>query len=212
MLLHCVGYSFVFPFTSYYPVGLQADVPVVSTHCFINPLLRATLSHLPHLYLLWAYWPSFLPCQPVLPLYSLGFLGPFTSSFALFTPMGLLLNSLGFFGSFTTSLPLIILMGLLTIIPAMAALGILNPFISSLLLVIFMGLLAINPSTLAHWSCFLISLPFCPFVFFSSSLLLGFFFCWALYQNWASTFSLLSIWIAPAIHMRILMQYSFASF
>ena len=29
-------------------------------------------------------------------------------------------------------------------------------------------------------------------------------------QKWASTFSLLSIWIAPAIRMRKLMQFSFA--
>ena len=51
-----------------------------------------------------------------------------------------------------------------------------------------------------------------PLVFFSSSLLLGFFFCWAVYWKWASTFSPLTIWIALAIHMRILMQYSFAGF
>ena len=75
-----------------------------------------------------------LPCQPVLPLYSLGFLGPFTYSLPLFTSLGLLLHSLGIIGLFIFSLPL----------------------------VIFMGLLAINPATPAHWACFLISLPFCP--------------------------------------------------
>ena len=106
VLLHCVCYNFVFPFTSYYPVGLRADVPAVSAHCFINHWLRASLAHLPHIYLLWAYWPSFLPCQPVLPLYPLGFLSPFTSSLPPFTLMGLLLNSLGlpsFFYSIFTS-------------------------------------------------------------------------------------------------------------
>ena len=106
VLLHCVCYSFVFPFTSYYPVGLRANVPAVSTHCFINHWLRASLVHLPHIYLLWAYWPSFLPCQPVLPLYPLGFLSPFTSSLPLFALMGLLLNSLGlpdpFYSIFTS--------------------------------------------------------------------------------------------------------------
>ena len=115
MSFHCVCYNFVFLFISYYLVGLRADVPTVSTHFFINPLLRAFLVHFPRLYLFWACWPTFLPCQPVLPLYSLGFLGQFTSSTPLFTPMGLLLNSFGFLGHFTTSLPLITLLGFLAI-------------------------------------------------------------------------------------------------
>ena len=64
-------------------------------------------------HLFWAYWPVFLPCQPVLPLHSSGFLSPFTASLPLFTPMGLLLNSSEFLDPFTTSLPLIPLLGLL---------------------------------------------------------------------------------------------------
>ena len=88
VLLHCVCYSFVFPFTSYYPVGLWADVLVVSACCFINHWLKASLTHLPHIYLLWTYWPSFLSCQPVLPLYSLGFLSSFTSFLPLFYSYG----------------------------------------------------------------------------------------------------------------------------
>ena len=48
-----------------------------------------------------------------LPLYSLGSLGPFTSSLPLFTPMGLLLHSLCFPSPFTTSLPLYYSYGLI---------------------------------------------------------------------------------------------------
>ena len=48
--------------------------------------------------------------------------------------------------------------------------------------------------------------------FLSFSLLLGFFCHWAFCQNGASTFSPLSMWIAPAIHMRIFLQFSFAGF
>ena len=118
--LHCVYYNFVFLFNSYYPMGLRANVPAVSTHFFINPLFRASLTHLPRLYLFWACWPTFLLCQPILPLYSLGFLNPFTSYLPLFTLMGLSLNSLGFLGPFTTYLPLITLLGLLVIIHAMS--------------------------------------------------------------------------------------------
>jgi len=63
-----------------------------------------------------------LPAQLSLPLYSSGFLGPFTYSLPLIVPMGLPFHSLGFLG----------------------------PFTSSLLVVTFMGLLAINPTTSAH--------------------------------------------------------------
>ena len=169
--------------------------PLILPYCFIVATTAL-------FFLLWAYWPSFMPCQPILLLYSLGFLDPFTSSLHLFTLMGLLLNSLGLLGPFTLSLPLITLMGLLAIIPVMStrftilffglprpiyffftsfspmglllhSLGILGPFISSLPFVIFMGLLAINLAILAHWACFFISLSFCPS--FSSHLL----YCWA---------------------------------
>ena len=119
--LHCVYYNFIFLFTSYCPMGLRANVPAVSNHFFINPLYRDSLAHLPCIYLFWACWPTFLPCQPILSFYSLGFLNSFTSSLPLFTPMGLLLNSLDFLGPFSTSLPLITLLGLLATIHAMLA-------------------------------------------------------------------------------------------
>ena len=61
--------------------------PSILPYCFIVATIAL-------FFLLWAYWPSFLPCQPILLLYSLGFLGPFTSSLHLFTLMGLLLNYL----------------------------------------------------------------------------------------------------------------------
>ena len=54
ILLHRVCHYFVFLFTSYYRVGLRADIPAVSTYFFINPLLRASFTHLPRLYLFWA--------------------------------------------------------------------------------------------------------------------------------------------------------------
>ena len=100
--LCCVYYSFAFLFISYYLVGLLADVPTMSTHFFVNPLLRAFLAHFPCHYLFWAYWPTLLSRQPILPPYSLGFLNPFTTTLPLFTPMDLLLNSLGFIGPFYT--------------------------------------------------------------------------------------------------------------
>ena len=155
ILLHCGYYSSVFPL-----MGLLAIILAMSTHFstlfigfplpiyffFISfyshglvaellgpPFLAILLYHY-LLLLLWAYWPLFMSCQPILPLYSLGFLGPFTYSLPLFTSLGLLLHSLGIISLFIFSLPL----------------------------VIFMGLLAINPATPAHWACFLISLPFCP--------------------------------------------------
>ena len=115
ILLYCVYYNFAFLFISYHPVDLQANVPAISTHFFIKPLLRASLAHFPRLYLFWAYWLIFLPCQPILPFYSLGFFSPFITSLTLFTPMGLLLNSLGFLGLFTMLLPLITFLGLLAI-------------------------------------------------------------------------------------------------
>ena len=61
----------------------------------------------------------------------------------------------------------------------------------------FVGLLTIIPAILAQWSLFYHSLS--P----------SFSYCWAssairhFCQKWASTFSPLSIWIAPAVHMRI---------
>ena len=73
-------------FISKYPVGLWVDVPVMSAHSPINLLLRASLAHFPHFYLFWACWPTFLPCQPILPLHSFGFLGPYTSSLPLLLP------------------------------------------------------------------------------------------------------------------------------
>ena len=52
--LHCVCYNFTSLFISYYPMGLWADVTAVSTHFFINLLLKVSLVHLPHLYFFWA--------------------------------------------------------------------------------------------------------------------------------------------------------------
>ena len=134
ILLHSGYYSFVFPL-----MGLLAIIPAMSTHFttlflgfprpiyffftsfyshgLVDELLRppfpALLVYLYLLLLLWAYWPLFMSCQPILPLYSLGFLGPFIFSLPLFTPMGLPLHSLGIIGLFIFSLPLVIFMGLL---------------------------------------------------------------------------------------------------
>ena len=52
--LHCIYYRFTSLFISYYPTGLQADVPAMLAHFFINLLLRASLAHFPHLCLFWA--------------------------------------------------------------------------------------------------------------------------------------------------------------
>ena len=219
--LHCVYYNFAFLFISYYPVGLRADVLAISTHFFINPLLRASLAQFPLLYLFWAYWLIFLPCQPILPLYSLGFFNPFTTSLPLFTPMGLLLNSFGFLGLFTTLLRLITFLGLLAIkanplsLP-IHSLGFSDPFTSFLSLIIPLGLLLhslgfLGPFTtslplfyfrgsVGHQSCcfsllglFSYFFTVLPPISFLPSLLLGFFCCWALCQKWASTTWLIDI-------------------
>ena len=49
--LHHECYNFTSLFISCYLVGLWTDAPVVSTLFFINLLFRASLAHLPHLYL-----------------------------------------------------------------------------------------------------------------------------------------------------------------
>ena len=61
---HFIVPSTILPifFISKYPVGLWADVPIMSAHSSINLLLRASLAHFPHFYLFWACWPTFLPC------------------------------------------------------------------------------------------------------------------------------------------------------
>ena len=51
---HRAYYSFTSLLISCYPVGLQADAPVVLAHFFINLLLRVSLAHFPYLYLFWA--------------------------------------------------------------------------------------------------------------------------------------------------------------
>ena len=165
---------------------------------FINSSLRASLAHQPHLSTLLRLLAS-VPTMPA--RFTTSFLGPFTSSLPLFTPMGLLLNSLEFLGPFTTSLPPIPLLGLLAFklahwvyqfIPwassahllliylsffpwglLLCSSGFLVLFTPFLPLFISMGLLAINPAASARWACFLIFLLFCPS--FPSHLL----YCWA---------------------------------
>ena len=78
---------------------------------------------------------------------------------------------------------------------------------------------------LCSWVCWLLFLPYWPIGIFTSFLglpwpiyfhhasftsflfhlssLLGIFYCWALCQKWVSTFTPLSMWIAPTIHMRM---------
>ena len=49
--LHHECYNFTSPFISCYLVGLRTYAPIVPTLFFINLLFRASLAHLPHLYL-----------------------------------------------------------------------------------------------------------------------------------------------------------------
>ena len=108
--LRCVCYSFAFLFISYYPMGYGLMFLLYEPISFINSSLRASLAHQPHLSTLLRLLAS-VPTMPA--RFTTSFLGPFTSSLPLFTPMGLLLNSLEFLGPFTTSLPPIPLLGLL---------------------------------------------------------------------------------------------------
>ena len=73
-------------------------------------------------------------------------------------------------------------------------------FFTSILL-----LWACQPSILPFQPAGLVSLFFYYFPFLIFSILLGFFRYWVLCQKWASTFSPLSKWIAPEIHIRMLM-------
>ena len=94
-------------FISCYPMGLWTDTLAVSAHFFINLLLKASLTHFSHLYLIWALLAN-IPA--VLAHFTTSFVRLprlIYFSFTSFTPMGFLLNSLGFLGPITTSLPLI---------------------------------------------------------------------------------------------------------
>ena len=191
-------------------MGLRADVLAMSTHFFVNPLLKASLAHFPRLYLFWAYWPTFLPRQPILPPFSLGLLGPFATSLPLFTPMGLLLNSQDFLGPFTTLLPLISFLGILAIKPthwvyqfilwaSLAHLVLFNSYYSHMFIVSVLGLSRPIYSFFTsfhlhgpagHQSRYFNPLGLFPYFFtilplisFSPSLLLDFFCCWALCKN-----------------------------
>ena len=193
ILLHCVCCGLCLAFTSYYSRGLASWY----SYC-ISPLILSF--GLPRsIYYIFTSYHSYglvghhsCHANPLsLPLYSLGFLSPFTFFLPPFTPMGLLPDSLGFLSPFTTFLPLITLMGLLAFILAMSAqlrlslysLCFFGLFTSSLPLVTFIGLLAINPTTSAHWACYLFFFTILPLIFFSSPLLLGFFCCWVFCQK-----------------------------
>ena len=76
-----------FFFTSFYSHGLVAEL--------LGPPFQALLLYLYLLLLLWAYWPLFMSCQPILPLYSLGFLGPIYFFFTSFYTFGLTTSFLG---------------------------------------------------------------------------------------------------------------------
>ena len=58
--LHHACYSFTTLFISGYLVGLWVDAPAMLAHFFINLLLRASLTHFPHLYLFWALLANIL--------------------------------------------------------------------------------------------------------------------------------------------------------
>ena len=153
ILLHCGYYSSVFPL-----MGLLAIIPAMSTHFttlflgfprpiyffftsfyshglvaeLLGPPFPALLLYLYLLLLLWAYWPLFMSCQPILPLYSLGFLSPIYFFFTSFYSFGLTTSFLGHH----------------------------QPIYFFFTSCYFHG--PTNPATPAHWACFLISLPFFP--------------------------------------------------
>ena len=162
ILLHCVCYSFCLSFISYYPVGLLADVPAVLAHWSINSLLRASLAHLPHLYLsllLWAYLPSFLPCQPI----------EFTTLFLEFP------QPIYFFFFFTSHYSHELTISFLEYLWPIYF------FFTSCYCHGLVGYQSYHFSPLGLFPNFFTVLPL---VFFSFSLLLGFFYCWALCQKW----------------------------
>ena len=158
---------------------------------FLNPF---TL-HLPFM-LLWACWLlflSFLPCWPIgLATSFLGLPQPIYSIFTSYSshgPAGCHFCHVGPWGLQPLSL------------------GFLSPFTLSLPFIPPTSQLVVIPAMLAIGFNNLL-LPF----MFPFPLLLGFFCCWAFCQKWALTFRPLSIWIAPTIHIRTLMQFSFMGF
>ena len=105
--LHHACYSITFLFNSCYPVDLQADVPIVPTHFFINLLLRASLAHFSHFYL---FWVLLAKIPIVLAHFTISFLGLprliylfysyglFTKFFGLFQPNYYIFTSDHFLG------------------------------------------------------------------------------------------------------------------
>ena len=186
--LYHVCYSFTSPFISCYSVGLQADAPTVPAHFFINLLLRASLAHFSHLYLFWALLANI----PVVPAhFTTSFLElprPVYFLFTSFTPMGFLLNSLGFFGPITISL---ILITFWAYWPLSRPIEFTNLFLGLPRSIYFFFTSFCSCGPASYQSCNFSLLGLFPYSFaifpFSPSLLLCFFCCWALCQQWAST-------------------------
>ena len=142
ILLHRVCHGLALPLLLIAFAGLLASVLAVSAHWPNNSFLCAFSAHLPLIILHGFVGRYFCHVSPLgLPLYFLGFLGPFTffllpwvyclipwaslahllHLYLFITLVGLLLDSLGFLSPLITSLPLylfITVMGLLTLIPA----------------------------------------------------------------------------------------------
>ena len=181
---------------------------------FINSSLRASLAHQPHLSTLLRLLAS-VPTMPA--RFTTSFIGLSRSIYLLFTsftPMGLLLNSLGFLGPFTTSWPFITILGLLAIKLAHWVYQFILWASPTHLLLLYLLLFPwayyfIHWASLAHLlilyffyfhgpaghqSCCFSPVGLFPYFFtvlplisFSSSLLLGFFCYWALCKKWALT-------------------------
>ena len=106
----------------------------------------ASPTDLPHLYLLfflWASWLLFLPCWPI---------GLATSFLELSRPIYFIFTSYSSHGLASCYSCHVGPLGLLPLF-----LGFLAPLISSLPLILLMGLLTVIPAMLAHWTCYLFS-------------------------------------------------------
>ena len=205
--LHRACYSFTSFFISCYPMGLQANAPTAPTHFFIHLLLKASLAHFSHLYLFWALLANIAAMPTHFTASFLEFPWPVYLFFTSFTLMSFLLDSMSFLGLITISLSLITFWAywplsqpieftnLFPELPQPIYFFFISLYFNGLT-TLFFGLLWLiwffftsfcSCGPASHQSCHFSLLSLFPYSFTvfpsSPSLLLGFFYYWAICQK-----------------------------
>ena len=179
--LHRTCYNFISPFISCYLMGLQADAPTMPAHFFIHLLLRTSLTHFSHLYTFWALLANILVVPAHFTTSFLGLPQPVYFFFTSFTPMGFLLDSWSFLGPITIYLSLVTFWAYW---PLSRPIEFTNLFLGlpRPIYFFFTSFCSCGPASYQSCNFSLLGLfPYSLTVFPSlPSLLLGFFYCWAL--------------------------------